>query len=140
MSNETQLDSSVSEAIVRLLRQRLDGLLAVHGFGSRVQGHASRDSDLDVAVLVTGYADPLQLWELSGELSDLAGCSVDLLDLRAASTVMQYQVLTTGVRWWAANAEATEVELAMLSEKFDLDLSRQALLRDIQSRGRVYGG
>ena len=36
-------------AIVRLLRERLPSLLAVHAFGSRVQGTARHDSDLDLA-------------------------------------------------------------------------------------------
>ena len=41
-------------AIVRLLRERLPSLPAVHAFGSRVQGTARQDSDLDLAVLVAG--------------------------------------------------------------------------------------
>ena len=34
------------EALVRLLRSRLDGLLAVYAFGSRVQEAADEGSDL----------------------------------------------------------------------------------------------
>jgi hypothetical protein len=30
----------------------------------------------------------LVLWSLASDLADIAGCEVDLLDLRAASTVM----------------------------------------------------
>lgn len=44
--------------------------------------------------LVAGYADSLTLWELADKLADMAGCPVDLLNLRAASTVMQYPVIT----------------------------------------------
>lgn len=81
---------------------RLDGVLAVYAFGSRIQGMAGErsdlDLDLDLAVLVQGYADPLTLWDLAGEAADIAGCPVDLLDLRRASTVMQQQVLTKGER------------------------------------------
>ena len=40
-----------------------------------------RESDLDLAVLVAGYAEPLALWELAGDLADLVGCPVDLLVL-----------------------------------------------------------
>lgn len=46
---ETGVDS---DAIVRALRQRLPGLLAVHAFGSRVHGTAGPGSDLDLAVLL----------------------------------------------------------------------------------------
>ena len=43
--------------LVELLRSRLDGLLAIYAFGSRVQGTAGEGSDLDLAVLVKGYVD-----------------------------------------------------------------------------------
>ncbi|WP_369958751.1 nucleotidyltransferase domain-containing protein [Pseudomonas benzenivorans] len=126
-------------ALIELLRSRLDGLLAVYAFGSRVQGTAGERSDLDLAVLVQGYADPLVLWALAGEAADIAGCPVDLLDLRRASTVMQQQVLMKGERWWALGKEVGLFECAMLSEKLELDRARAPLLRDIERDGRVYG-
>ena len=130
----------VIERTVRTLQARLPGLLAVYGFGSRVQGTEGPDSDLDMAVLVAGYADVTLLWQLAGELADIAGCAVDLLDLRAASTVMQYQVVTQGERWWAQDAQAAMFESAILSEKTALDTARAGLLADIRERGTVYGG
>lgn len=126
-------------AIQRTVQERLPGLLGLYAFGSRIQSTARSDSDLDLAVLVAGYADPLELWDLAGELADLAGCPVDLLDLRAASTVMQYQVITTGQRWWAKDAQAALYEAAVLSEKTALDSARAALLADIGKEGSVYG-
>lgn len=89
---------------------------------------------------MAGYADVTLLWRLSGELADIAGCAVDLLDLRAASTVMQYQVVTQGERWWALDAQAAVFESAILSEKTALDTARAGLLADIRKRGTVYGG
>lgn len=127
------------DAIVQTLQAKLPNLLAVYAFGSRVQGTAGAESDLDLAVLVAGYAEPLALWGLAGELADLAGCPVDLLDLRAASTVMQHQVLTGGQRWWIRDAQAALFEAAMLSEKTALDTARAGLLDDIRKEGKVYG-
>ena len=130
------------EPIARLVQKRLPLALAVYAFGSRVvdQGqHVSPHSDLDLAVLVEGYADPITLFELSGELADITGCSVDLLDLRAASTVMQHQVLTSGQRLWAKDVRAGLFEAAMLTEKLHLNDMRQGLVEDIQARGFVYG-
>ena len=134
------VNPDVIERTVRTLQARLPGLLAVYGFGSRVQGTEGPDSDLDMAVLVAGYADVTRLWQLSGELADIAGCTVDLLDLRAASTVMQYQVVTQGERWWTRDAQAAMFESAILSEKTALDTARAGLLADIRERGTVYGG
>ena len=131
-----------SRPIIALLQQRLPALMAVYAFGSRIKDegrHANAQSDLDLAVLVEGYADPLQLFELAGAVADLAHCHVDLLDMRAASTVMQHQILTQGVRWWAKDVQAGLFEAAMLSEKIYLDQARHGRVRDVVQRGSVYG-
>lgn len=125
-------------AIVQHLLKRLPHLLAIYAFGSRIQSTVRPDSDLDLAVLVAGYADTLTLFDLAGELADIVHRPVDLLDLRAASTVMQYQILTKGQRWWAKDVQASLYEAAILSEKTELDSARAALLNDIQHRGSVY--
>ncbi|MFN3585941.1 MAG: type VII toxin-antitoxin system MntA family adenylyltransferase antitoxin [Moraxellaceae bacterium] len=137
------IDSALAEtrrAALPLLRNALPNLLAVYAFGSRVSGHATAESDLDLAVLVEGYADTVALWQLAGSLAEQAGSHVDLLDLRAASTVMQYQIIVTGERWWARDAQAALYEAAILSEKTSLDAARAGLLADIQQRGTVHGG
>ena len=125
--------------LVAAIRARFAQVIAIYAFGSQVAGTAGADSDLDLAVLVPGYADPLVLWDLSGALADIAGRPVDLLDMRAASTVMQYQVLMTGTRLWSAGLEAGLFECYVLSEKTALDTARGPLLADIQASGKVDG-
>lgn len=127
------------DLIVQHLRSHLPGLLAIYAFGSRITGNATPDSDLDLAVLVEGHADIIVLFNLSSDLADLAGCDVDLVDLRAASTVMQHQIIQTGVRWWAKDHQADLFEIYVCKEKWDLDRYRAGLLQDIQHHGRVYG-
>jgi len=63
---------------------------------------------------------------------------VDLLDMRAASTVMQYQILTTGIRLWARQPQAGLFESYVLSEKTALDTARAGLLTDIMQQGKIY--
>jgi hypothetical protein len=63
---------------------------------------------------------------------------VDLLDLRQASTVMQYQVIMKGECWWTKDYQAALYESVILSEKTDLDTRRAALMADIQESGSVY--
>ncbi len=125
--------------LIQTIRQALPKLLAIHAFGSRIAGTARPDSDLDLAVLVEGKADPIQLWELSEILADQASCDVDLLDLRAASTIMQHQILTTGRRLWARQPDADLFECFVLSEKTALDEARSGLLADIAKRGTIHG-
>ena len=130
------------ESLIAVLKQRLPGLLAIYAFGSRVQnqGQAARsDSDLDLAVLLEGYGNPVALFDLSGDLADISGCPVDLLDIRAASTVMQYQILTQGTAWWRKDVRAGLFEAAMLSEKMALNEARAGLIQDVTQRGSVYG-
>ena len=138
-TNEPRSAAMNRDALVQTLAARIPDLLAVYAFGSRITGAARVDSDLDLAVLVAGYADAVVLFNLAGELADAAGCAVDLLDLRAASTVMQYQIITTGQRWWRKDIQADLFEAAVLSEKTELDAARAGVLADIQQRGTVYG-
>lgn len=140
------LDVKIEEAIrpdglvVPSLLAAFPQTLAIYAFGSRTQGTARPDSDLDLAILVEGYAEPLQLWEMASQLNDALGCPVDLLDFRLASTVMQYQVLMHGKLLWSVQPQAGLFECYVLSEKLELDAARAGLLDDIAAKGKVYGG
>lgn len=144
-TNEAALETRIETALakdgplVNAIRAAFSNTLAIYAFGSRLNATANADSDLDLAVLVAGYADPIQLWNLSGELADIAGCHVDLLDMRAASTVMQYQILQTGRRLWGLEPQTGLFECFVLSEKTALDSARAPLLNDIETSGTVYG-
>jgi predicted nucleotidyltransferase len=127
------------EALLHLLQRRFPGLLALYGFGSRVTGGATAESDLDLAILVDGQVDPLSLFHLAGEMAEFVGCDVDLIDFRTASTVMQYQILTTGERWWQKDFRADLYESMVLNQKTTLDEARAGLIGDIMQRGSVYG-
>ena len=134
--DEVLLDTA---PLVAAIQAALPKTIAIWAFGSRISGTEHAESDLDLAVLVAGYADSVLLWELSGQLAEIAGCAVDMLDMRAASTVMQYQILQTGRRLWADALPAGLFECYVLSEKIWLDQARAPLLADIQARGSVYG-
>lgn len=120
------------------LQKAFPKALSIYAFGSRVQGTANAQSDLDLAVLVAGYADPLELFEMANQLADKLGYEVDLLDLRAASTVMQYQVITTGRRLWAKDVQADLFDVFVLNEKLDFDELRAEQLNEIRETGRIY--
>lgn len=125
--------------VISVLRSTWPEALAIHAFGSRVQGTA-RHSDLDLAVLVPGYTDPLQCWDVASQLAGALGCELDVLDLRAASTVMQYQILTTGRCLWVQQPAAALFECYVLSEKLAFDAARGGLLADIAEKGSIYAG
>lgn len=127
------------EMVSRRLQDRLPDLQAVYLFGSYASGDFQSHSDLDIAVLLATKRDPVALWRLSGELSDIVGVPVDLVDFGAASTVLQYQILTTGRRLWAKNQAVGMFEAFVLSEKTALDTARASLLEDVRKDGSVHG-
>ena len=112
--------------------------MAIYVFGSQITGHANENSDLDLAVLIDGHVETFDLWDLASQLSEIAGCDVDLLNMRLASTVMQYQILQTGRTLWAKQPDAGIFESFILSEKISLDVLRKELLEDIDQRGSIY--
>ncbi|GAA6131879.1 type VII toxin-antitoxin system MntA family adenylyltransferase antitoxin [Halopseudomonas sabulinigri] len=128
------------QAIVAVLHKAIPTLSAVYLFGSQAKGSAGADSDVDLAILADNPPDTLGLWELSGKLAQINGCDVDLVDLRAASTVMQYQIITTGQRLWSRDSGPALYESFILSAKTALDEARAGLLEDIRRNGRTYGG
>ena len=124
--------------LLALVLHKIPSLMALYIFGSQAQGAPRPDSDIDLAVLTPSLVEPDLLWSLSNDIANHVNCEVDLLDLRAASTVMQYQVISTGKAVWDTGLQARLFEVAVLSEKLSLDEAREPLLRTITQEGHVY--
>ncbi|ARJ65701.1 DNA polymerase subunit beta [Magnetospirillum sp. ME-1] len=126
-------------AIIEALQAALPAAQALYLFGSRAEGSHGENSDLDLAVLHPSPLDPVRVWEAGEAIARRLDIDVDLVDLRAASTVMQHQIITTGRRLFALNGEAERYELFILSEMMDFNEARAPLIADIQREGRVHG-
>lgn len=135
MHSPTEIES----AVVARLRRAFPDAIAICHFGSAACGQAGPASDDDYALLKDGLLAPLALWDASSARADIAGREVDLVDLRAASTVLQHQIIAKGRRLYARDAGADLYECFILSEKTALDERRAALLGDIVREGRVDG-
>ncbi|MBF0620777.1 MAG: nucleotidyltransferase domain-containing protein [Magnetococcales bacterium] len=127
------------DVIVHYLRDHQPKLLAIYGFGSRMTGDANQQSDWDIGLLFDGKSDPVTLWNIAENLAERLDNDVDLVDLRTASVVMQYQIITTGKRLWTKNHHAALYESFILSSKTELDEDRALLLNRIQQEGTVHG-
>lgn len=125
--------------ILATVRRHLPDVLSVILFGSRTDGHATGESDLDLAVLLPVAADPVALWRVGEAIAAQLNVDVDLVDLRRASTVMQHRIVTTGRRLFAAGSEPDRYELFILAEMTALTEARAPLLADILAEGRVHG-
>jgi uncharacterized protein len=126
-------------AIVARLRQRLPDAVSIYLFGSVATGEAGPESDVDLAVLNDGRLDPVELWDIAGDIANMVNRDVDLVDLRTASTVLQNQIVTRGRRLYARDGQADVYEAFILSEKMALDVRNAPLMADILREGRVYG-
>lgn len=110
--------------IVATVRDLLPEVRAITLFGSRVDGSARPDSDLDLAVLLPSRADPVELWYIGEEIARRFDVDVDLVDLIGASTVLQHQIVTKGRRLFAADGSVDVYETFILAEMTALDEAR----------------
>jgi predicted nucleotidyltransferase len=112
----------------------------VYRFGTWGTDAERIDSDVDIAVLARMPLPIAQVWELAQQLATIAGRDVDLVDLRAASTVMAAQVVSQGDRLYCSDVrQCVEYENYIYSAYAHLNEERCDILRDIQNRGSIYG-
>lgn len=126
---------------VDILRTALRELVAAYRFGSTATGSARLSSDVDLAVLADGRLDPIVRFDLQERLAGALHIDVDLVDLRAASTVMASQIVTTGVLLYEGDSTARHVfENFVYGRYARFNEERREILDRIAREGRVYGG
>jgi hypothetical protein len=75
-----------------------------------------------------------------GELAEILGREVDLLDLQSALTVLRIQAIDKGRRLFGAGRAALEeFEDRVFADYAQLNEERAAILADIRKRGTVCG-
>ncbi len=129
------------EKVVAQVKKAIPDLIALYRFGSYAKGDARPESDVDLAILVLAALPAGKLLNLQQELATLFHNDVDLVDLRAASTVLRMQVLATGERLFSGNDGAREAfETMVYSSYARLNEERRGILEDVRARGSVYAG
>ena len=110
-------------------------------FGSRARGDATRESDVDVALLAGAPVERERLRTLRSDLEVAVGHDVHLVDLRRAPTVLASQVLAAAEVLHATGDPDAEAFLDfVLSDYARLNEERRHILRDVRQRGNVHGG
>ncbi|MFD3006460.1 nucleotidyltransferase domain-containing protein [Thermus tengchongensis] len=134
LTPENDLDLAILSSRTQRLPHRPRPKRRAHGlFGAPV-----------VAQATTGYLGiepypPERLFALRGPLSLLLGREVDLVDLRQAALPLQAQVAAFGQPLYRAGPEAERFLDLALKAYARLNEERAALLRDVRTRGRIYG-
>ena len=133
----------VNQQIISFLSGRMPALKGIYLFGSRAEGRARPDSDVDIAFLVEWGHSPtaMQRWEWRTELSALLQVeAVDLVDLQEASTDFRFVIVSTGLRIYCNDqAYCDTFDMTSYSMYQRLELERREIVEEIKKRGRVYG-
>lgn len=126
--------------ILAAVREALPGVRRVYLFGSRATGEEWPDSDLDLAVVLDGPADPVSLWMAGEDIASRLDVDVDLINLLAADTVLKHQIVTNGKLLFANDpVEAERYEIFILNDMMELNEARRPLIADIMREGRLNG-
>lgn len=122
-----------------LLRREIPALSSVYLFGSFAAGLERADSDVDLAIFAGRALERARLIELAHQLAGILRRDVDLIDLAAASTIMQMQAIGEGALVAAPRPlEAALFEVRVMRDYQDLKARRADIEADIAARGRVY--
>lgn len=125
--------------ILAMLRRDIPSLAGVYLFGSYATGAQRAQSDIDLAVYAGGLIDLALLRDVREKAARLALRDVDLLDLAAADTVLQMQVIGEGRLVEALKPTAVALfEVRIMRDYQDLKTRRAGIEADVVKRGRVY--
>ena len=104
-------------------------------YGSRATDHAHAQSDYDLGVLLLAPCDTAHLWETAQNLACQLRQDVDLIDLRASTTVLQKEAIANGV--WLLQTDSfacSFFETQVLSMYQELQENRQPIINDLLNR------
>lgn len=136
----TTLTTDQQTKIIDLIKVRVDDPIAIYLFGSRAADSVHESSDFDVAVLPKEPIPAQDRWDIQQELAIALRSDVDLVDLRSATTVMRFQIVTTGELLYSLDkTEVATFEMVTMSMYTRFNFERREILEQIERDGRVYG-
>lgn len=97
---------SFHDIVTKVVIAALPDVELIYLFGSCASGENNQNSDIDIAVFLPDKLDGVERWQRQNEMSIALHQSVDLIDLRQASTVLQYQVVSKGICLYQNNRSA----------------------------------
>ena len=127
MTIDQRLSNDQCIRIIRALAPFEPAVIYIFGsFGGPAQ---HPDSDIDIAFLPSLPVDPLDCFHISNDLANQLEHSIDLVDLKRASTVLAKEVLVTGNSLFTGNPTAQqEFEMLVLADYARLNEERQVVL------------
>ena len=91
-----KLTDQEKEKIISFLKSKMPLRLLIL-FGSYATGDATAESDVDLAFITDDEIDTFALWwDIAQELSILLGRDIDLIDMKKASEVFRFVIVSQG--------------------------------------------
>lgn len=127
--------------VLELLKKHLPDLQMVYIFGSSGTPFENQESDLDIAVLTPTRLDNVFRFNLSQEIARKISRDVDLIDLQQASTVLRFQIVSTGKRIYCRDKNFCALfETLVYSMYIRFNDERKEIVDQIRNRGQIYRG
>lgn len=110
--------------------ERQGGIRLAILFGSLAKGRATRESDLDLAILTESPLTAETQMALIGELSVAFGRPIDLIDLRTVGEPLLGQILKHSIRLLGSDADYAELIKRHVFEEADFMPYRRRILAE----------
>ena len=98
-------------------------------FGSYADKTYSENSDIDIAVYFNEDKSSLEIFKLKTELEFLLKKDVDLIDIKTANTVFQFEIVTKGIKL-KTSKEVEDFENRVWWNYLTLQDDRKIILED----------
>ncbi len=130
------------ETIIKTVLAFYPDAEAIYLFGSYLTPHEQKDSDVDLAVLLSPAKAKLlgspAMSECRNALEDALRRTVDLINLRMVNTVFQNEIIQESRLIYKQNEYVTDVfEMQVMSAYQKLNEERAGILEDIFESGRI---
>lgn len=130
------------EVIVTTVLHHYPAVQGIYLFGSRATGDDRPGSDVDLALLLphgqSKNFGPLVLSDCRFELEAALGQTVDLVNARRVSTVLQKEIISGDLIYCADRYAVDEFEMLCLSDYQRLNQERADILASFRKTKRAY--
>lgn len=137
------MTDEVARRVVERICSDFPSIQALYHYGSTATGRERNSSDIDLGLLLP-HPDAkrhgtLALSESRFALETITGRSVDLVNVRQVSIVLQKEVIATGHRLYTGDQSAVEeYEMLVLSRYGKLNEERAEILKEFAASMRAY--